>query len=71
MTFSCLATLSISSLYLDIEVKSFMIDLIDFMMQHFLQDGVPNMLVDFILTLKLIMLGILSKIKLLTKRLNS
>ena len=48
-----------------------MIELIYFMMQHFLQVVILNMLFGLILTLKLIIVGILSKFNLSTKRLNS
>ena len=55
MTPSRLVTLSISSLcYLDIEANTFLKELIDFMMQHFLQGVILNMLFDFILTQTLI-----------------
>ena len=48
-----------------------MIELIDFMIQHFLQGVILNMLFGLILTLKLIILGILSNFNLSTKGLNS
>ena len=48
-----------------------MIELIDLMIQHFLQGAILNMLFGLILTLKLIILGILSKFNLSTKGLHS
>ena len=47
-----------------------MIELIDFMMQHFLRGVTLNMLFGHIQTLKLIILSILSKFNLSTRRLN-
>ena len=48
-----------------------MIELIDFMMQHFLPGVTLNMLFGHIYTPKLIILGILSKFNLSTRALNS
>ena len=48
-----------------------MIELIDFMMQQFLLGLILNMLFCYILTQKLIILGILSKFNLSIKELNS
>ena len=46
-------------------------EVIDFMMQHFLQGVILNLLFSLIFTLKLIILGILSKLNFSTKGLNS
>ena len=48
-----------------------MIELIDFMMQHFLPDVTFSMLLGHIQTTKLIVLDILSKFNLSTRGLNS
>ena len=65
MKLTHLVSLSISSVCIvDIEAKNFMIKPINFMMQHFVQCVISNMLFDLILTQELIILGILSKINL-------
>ena len=72
MTLSGLVTLSISSLRnLDMRLINSMIQLIDFMMQHFLCNVTLNMIFGQILTPKLIILDILSKFNLSTRVLNS
>ena len=48
-----------------------MIELIDFMVQHFLQGVILNMVSGLLLTLKVAILGILSKFNLSSKGLNS
>ena len=67
MALSRLVTLLISSIRnFDIEANK----LYDFMIQHFLQGVIHNMLFGLILTVKLIILHILSKFNLSTKGLN-
>ena len=72
MTLSRLVTISISSLRtFDIEAKiHYMIELIDFMIQHFLQEGILNMHFSLLLTGKLIIVGSILKLNVSIKELD-